>query len=188
MTALFAQMNRQPAPAAPDAGMLAGFFCFYGVILVVALGIHILFLLSLSKCFSQISKRNRLMEPGLVWLNLIPLFNLVWMVITILRLADSLRNEYEDRGLQGDGDFGKTLGILYFVLSFVCGPVGLVCFIMYWVKIVGYTSEMRQSGRGRRRRDEDDEDDDGPQRNRQLDDEDDDDRPRKPRRRDDDAL
>jgi hypothetical protein len=140
-----------------------------------------MFLLSLSKCFSEISSRNRQMEPGQVWLNLIPLFNLVWIIITIIRLADSLRDEFDDRRLDGDGDYGKTLGILYFVfsLTIVCGPVGLVCFIMYWVKVSGYTSTLRETDRAGK----------GSRRNRKYDDdidEDDDDRPRRRRRDEDD--
>ena len=110
------------------------------------------------------------MEPGQVWLCLIPIFGFVWTIIMILRIADSLKDEYYDRGLRGDGDFGKTLGIIYIVTSFFCGPVAIVCFIMYWVKIAGYTKAlMADPGEyddeeddrpRRRRRDEDDRDDD----------------------------
>jgi hypothetical protein len=147
---------------------------FYLLIIAVALGIRIMFLLSMSRCFAQISPRNRQMEPGMVWLALIPLFDIVWTIIMIIRLGDSLTSEYRSRGLRPDGDFGKTLGIMYIVLSFACGPFGLICFIMYWVKVAGYTRVLQSDyGYG----DYDDYDDDY--------DDDDDDDDRRPRRRSD---
>jgi hypothetical protein len=113
------------------------------------------------------------MEPGMVWLCLIPIFGFVWTIIMVLRVADSLRDEYADRGMRGDGDYGKTLGILYIVTSIVCGPVGLICFIMYWVKIAGYTNALASRRGG--------DDDDWEDRDRRDDYDDDDDRPRRRR-------
>jgi hypothetical protein len=175
MLPLLAQVQRNAGGGGADAGVLMGVMCFYGVLIAFAIALQVMFLLSMSKCLKQISPRNRQMEPGQVWLCLIPLFGAVWTIIMMLRVADSLRDEYDDRGLRGDGDFGKTLGIVYIVSAFVCGPVALVCFIMYWVKINGYTKELTSAGRGG---DDDDEDDydDRPRRKRRRDDDDDDDR------------
>ncbi len=178
--------RRPPAgPPAPPAGAEVAVLLIYGVAIAVGIVIQIFFLLSLSKCLKEISPRNRRMEPGQVWLNLIPCFNLVWMILTILRIADSLRDEYEDRGLRGDGDFGRTMGIVYYVSQFVCGIVALIFFILYWMKIAGYTKELAADGR---RRDDfgDEEDDRPPRRRRDPDDWDEDDRDRGRRRRDDD--
>jgi hypothetical protein len=175
MNVLFAQGRQQGG--GPDAGIMMGVLCFYGVIFAVALVVQIMFLLTMSRCLKEISSRNRKMEPGQVWLCLIPLFGYVWSIIMVLRVAESLEYEFEDRRLRGDGDYGKTLGLVYLIGSLVCGPVGLVCWIMYWVKISGYTKQMQREGGGdfeddddyddrprkkkRRRRDDfDDEDDD----------------------------
>ena len=183
---LFGQVNRQPPAQQGDAAGAIGVLVCYGVVIVVAIIIHIFFLLTLSRCLAQCSPRNRTMEPGAVWLNLIPLFNLVWMFITIFKLSDSLRNEYRDRGMRSDDpEFGKMMGILYMVFNFLCGFVALVFFIIYWIKIAGYKNELMSHGRGGA----EDDYDDGPRRGRRRRDEDDeyddeDDRPR--RRRDDD--
>lgn len=186
MLALFAQQQPKGDPAAA-AGMAAGILIFYGIIIVVAIAIQVCFLLSMSKCFKAISPRNRQMEPGKVWLALIPIFGLVWTIIMILKLSDSLRDEYDDRGMRGDGDFGKTLGIVYIVSSFICGPVALITFIMYWVKVAGYSKALLSRGGGRYDDDDDDDEDDRPRkRRRRDDDDDDDDRPRRRRRSDDD--
>lgn len=148
MHVLFAQAQKGPGAGGADAGFLMGIMCFYGVVIAVVLVIQIFFLLSLSRCLQQVAPRNRRIEPGQVWLNLIPLFNIVWLILTILRTAESLQNEYEDRDLRGDGDYGKTAGLVYYIGSLVCGPVGLVGFIMYWMKIAGYTRELREAGGG----------------------------------------
>jgi hypothetical protein len=123
------------------------------MLIAVAIGliIQIFYLLTLYKCFSRISPRNRRMEPGMVWLNLIPCFNLIWIFFTTTKLADSLRDEFDDRRLHGDGDYGRTLGIVYPILAIsgavpylgaVLSLASLVCWIIYWVKIAGYSQQL----------------------------------------------
>jgi len=159
---------------------MMGIMCAYGVVIVIAVVIQIFFLNTLSKCFKQIAPRNRSMEPGQVWLCLIPLFGTVWIILTILRLAESLEKEFRSRGLRGDGDFGKQSGLIYIISSFVCGCVAIVFWIIYWMKISGYTKELAAGGGGRteqfgRENDRESDDEDRDRRSRQRDD---DDRPR----------
>jgi hypothetical protein len=177
------------------------------VILAVALVIQIFYLLTLSRALRRCRPRNRRMEPGQVWLNLIPCFNIVWIFITVTRLADSLRDEFDDRRLRADGDFGRTLGITYNVLNLlgaipyigaIFSLAGLVCFILYWVKIAGYSRQLLEDSEDRynsydERDDEGDdrgykdrEGDDRPSRRRRYEDDEYEDRPR--RRRDDDEY
>ena len=171
----------------------------------VMYGVVIVFLLSLSKLLHQIAPRNRRMEPGEVWLNLIPCFCYVWNFITVLRVAESLRDEYRDRGMDYRvDDYGQSLGITTCVLN-VCQYIpylgsllylgAFVCFIIYWVKIAGYKRDLAESpsyrdedDRDYRRRydDEDDDRDDRPRRKPRREDDDRDDRDRDDRDRDDD--
>ena len=140
--------NAQPGLGGQEMLLL---FCFYGVAIAVGLVIQCFFLNTLSKCFKEIAPRNRSMEPGQVWLCLIPLFGTVWIFITVLRLAESLEKEYRSRGLSGDGDFGKQNGLIYLVLSLIGCCIGLIFWIMYWMKIAAYTKELRERGGGRGR-------------------------------------
>ena len=87
----------------------------------------------------------------MVWLNLIPCFDMIWIFFTISRLADSLRSEFHDRRLRDDGDFGRALGITYASLGLAAmipyigslfGLAALVCWIIYWVKIAGYNRQL----------------------------------------------
>jgi hypothetical protein len=168
---LFAQQNRPPDGAAAAAGvMVFALICFYAVILIVAVAMAIWFYVTAYQALSAVSPRNRDMEPGAIFLMLIPLFGIVWYFFVIIRVADSLQREFDDRGLSGDGDFGKMMGILAPIIP--C--VGFIMHIMWIMKIRGYTAQLAKGG-GKRRRSRDDDDDD-----------DDDDRPRRKRRRDDD--
>jgi len=188
---IFAQANRQPQAGGPDAGMMAGIFICYGVVIVLAIAVNIMFLLNLSRCLAQCSPRNRTMEPGQVWLNLIPLFGIVWMFITIIRITESLQKEYRSRELRPDDpEFAKMTGIIYMVLSLIgCGGINLIFFIMYWLKISAFKNELINNKKGGG---SEDDYDDQPRRGRGQrdavdDDDEEDDRPRRPRRpRDDD--
>ena len=111
----------------------------------------ILYLLTLHRTLARCAPANRTMEPGMVWLTLIPLFGLVWQFIVVLRMAESLAHEFRSRSLQVEPKPGQDLGLAYCILS-VCGIIpfvgiltalaGLVCWIMYWVKIAGYSGQL----------------------------------------------
>ena len=130
------------------------------VFVVVMFAVQILYLMMLSRTLSRCSPRNRTMEPGQVWLNLIPCFNFVWLFITVNRVAESLEEEFYDRRLPREGDFGKGLGITYLCLNLagmipylgVLFSIGaLICWIMYWVKISGFSKQLAEDdgyGRG----------------------------------------
>jgi hypothetical protein len=167
MLAILAQQNNANDP--PEEfiiGLLAVVCGFYLVLLIVL----IFFLLTLSKTLSQCRPENRTMEPGQVWLNLIPIFNLAWMFITVLRLSESLKNEYYDRGWNRRGeDYGQGLGIAtcslivaanipYIGCIFFLG--WMVCFILYWMRMSGYGTQLasrpaRYDDYDDRRRDDD---------------------------------
>ncbi|HET7395823.1 MAG TPA: hypothetical protein VFK12_05250 [Gammaproteobacteria bacterium] len=113
---------------------------------IIWLVIFILYLITLMNVFNAVSPANRKLEPGLVFLLLVPLFNLIWNFIVIGKLRDSLQAEYAARDLQGDG-FGYGIGLAMSIL-FVCGIIplinllvgipALICWIIFWVKMAGY--------------------------------------------------
>jgi len=127
------------------------------VIIGIAIGLIpvILYLLTLQRTLNEVSPENQKMPPGQVWLILIPLFGLVWSFIMVNRIADSLKAEFASRGIQVDEDRpGYSIGITYCIL-YCCGIVpfigilaslgGIVCWIIYWVKISGYKTKLQQS-------------------------------------------
>jgi hypothetical protein len=124
----------------------------WGIAVLVGLIPWALYTLTLQKALQRCAPESRTMPPGQVWLLLIPLFNAVWMFIVVGRLASSLRNEFLRRHLPlANPEPGKNLGIATCVLYLTCwipivsmltGPAGLVCWILYWVKIAGYSRQI----------------------------------------------
>lgn len=111
--------------------------------LVLYVIIGVFFLLNLRDLLTRVSPQNRAMPPDHVWFNLIPLFNLVWIFVTVIRVRDSVQAEFRSRGWAPNGDFGYGVGLAAAILSIVSwGPLGLaalVCWVVYWVR----TSELK---------------------------------------------
>jgi hypothetical protein len=149
-----------------------GLLAFACLLIAVGLVILVCYLLTLQTALSRVSPRNRLMEPGSVWLMLIPCVNFIWQFVIAVRVPDSLRNEFRDRGRDDGSDYGKSLALTQCVLGIVnifignilgrvpefavmanliagvIGIVGLVIFIVFWVKIAGYSSQLAMDDRG----------------------------------------
>ena len=89
----------------------------------------VLFLLTQQNILKAIRRDNRRLRPGLVWLQLIPIFNFYWMFVVVTRIADSIYKEHTslmDDSILGMADpdaaegFGKRptygIGITWCVL------------------------------------------------------------------------
>ena len=63
--------------------------------LLIVFGITLLplifYLLTLQGILQEVKPENRKMDPGMVWLTLIPLFGIVWQFIIVGNIADSLK-------------------------------------------------------------------------------------------------
>ena len=112
----------------------------------------IFFLLHLHRLLSKCKPENNNMEPGLVWLNLIPIFNLGWMFYTIIKIRDALKIEFKSRSLQSDDpQFAYSIGLAY-CTTFVCSIIPFIGFftiiasfilwIIYWVKTYKYSAQL----------------------------------------------
>jgi hypothetical protein len=122
----------------------AGLGILTGVLMVTAIMLVplIFYCLTLQKALNRCSPENRAMNPGMVWLMFIPIFNIVWHFLIVLNMAKSLGAEFRKRGITEDPNPGQTLGLIMCVAALICGPVGLVCWIIYWVKIADYSSKL----------------------------------------------
>jgi hypothetical protein len=127
--------------------VLIGSLVLFAVMLIPA----IFYLLTLQKTFNRCSPENRAMNPGLVWLMFIPLFNMIWHFMIVLNMSKSLAAEFQKRGLNEEPNPGKNLGLAMCILACtgiipvlgMLGSVGaLVCWILYWVKIAGYSKKL----------------------------------------------
>jgi hypothetical protein len=86
--------------------------CGFVAVLVVGLLLAVSFLSAVARVLRRVSPENRRMEPGQVWLNLIPIFNIVWATVTVERVAESLRNEFRERAMDGPREkYGRSYGL-----------------------------------------------------------------------------
>ena len=137
-----------------NSAFLATFGIFIFLILAVSILISVFYLLNLQNLLKEIDQKNRLVEPGNVWLMFIPLFNIIYPFILYPKIADSVRNEYQARGIKKAGDFSRGIGVAMPILS-LCGiiPVigglaglaNFVLFIIFWVKTAEYKNELKRS-------------------------------------------
>lgn len=119
------------------------------IALVVFLLPAIFYLLTLQRVLSKCAPGARTMEPGMVWLCIVPLVNLVFQFFVVLAIANSLRNEFNRRGMAvADPTPGQQLGMamcisgcccIIPIVNFLAGLAYLVLWIMYWVKVAGYS-------------------------------------------------
>jgi hypothetical protein len=89
-------------------------FIFFGLSLIPT----IFYLLTLQNTLHEVSIENRKMQPGMVWLALIPLFGIIWQFIIVNNIADSLRAEFSQRNINvGEDRPGIGIGLAYCILS-----------------------------------------------------------------------
>lgn len=122
-----------------------------GALALILLALVVIYMNALSSTLRKCSPASRTMQPAMVWLLLIPLFNLVWHFVVVLAVGKSLGNEFRARGIpHADPEPGKSLGIAMCVCG-VCGiipGVGLVYLILlfvYWGKISGFSRLLDQT-------------------------------------------
>lgn len=122
------------------------FLGLFGVLFLIP---AILYLLTLQNALNKCAPVSRAMEPGMVWLMLIPFVNMVWHFFVVMNIARSLAAEYARRGIPSpEAEPGQTIGLAMCICA-CCGIIpilgilaGLACFvlwIMYWMKIAEYS-------------------------------------------------
>lgn len=135
--------------------MIGVIIVFYICFLLLALGMlimYIFYLITLSRTLEVCHPYTRKMNPGEVWMVLIPLFGIVWHFIVVGRLADSLAIEFRNRNLPVDEERpGYQAGITALILL-LCGGIipllgmiaAIVFLVRYWNKINFYKKTLEQ--------------------------------------------
>jgi hypothetical protein len=140
------------------------------IIILFLLGLFLIpaifYLITQQNTLKAIKHQNRFMSPGEVWLQLIPLFGIVWSFIVVIRISKSIKKElassdqfsfdkspYDYVDLDSDRptyQIGMAMCILCTasiipVLGTLCSIAALVCWIVYWVKLSQYKNEIEQN-------------------------------------------
>ena len=132
-----------------------------GLVLIV---LYALYLGTLKRTFDACSPENcEMNSPRLVWLNLIPIFNLYWIFVTVIKLANSVKKEYAALGISRECSGGYTLGLAYaicfsvslifslFSLGLAYGviAVGFVCWIIHWFQVAKFRRTIKKRKQSR---------------------------------------
>jgi hypothetical protein len=151
-------MNRFSSLSNIDESMIGVVIIGVVVGLAIGLTILILYLLNLQNALKQVAPQNRTMEPGMVWLAIIPFFNYYWNFRIARDISNSLAAEYRMRGLPLTEERpGYQIGMAYAILTCcgilswfgipvlpeLCGLAGFICWIIYWVRIAKYKNELK---------------------------------------------
>ena len=119
---------------------------FFGLLFLIP---GIFYIITLQNALAKCPPGVRTMEPGMVWLMLIPLFHLIWQFFVVMALGQSLGNEFRRRGIPlPDPLPGQSIGLamcicgccgLIPIINFIAGPAAFVLWIIYWVKIAEFS-------------------------------------------------
>lgn len=119
---------------------------------VVSMAIAVVVCLILQSCYNAIPQQYRRMESGLVWLLLIPLFNIVWIYFAFIRLSKSFGDAYAAQNRQVDTGEKLALACCITVsvccvpcLGFLAMPVALVLLIMTLMRFNQLKNDLGQT-------------------------------------------
>jgi hypothetical protein len=106
---------------------------------------YVLYIYTMYKTMNTISIQNQQMKPGLIWLLLIPYFNLIWQFAVVNKLSNSILRECQRLNIEishekPTNDIGNIFAILSIAglmpiigIFFLTGA--FICWIVYWVQV-----------------------------------------------------
>ena len=120
-----------------------------GLLFLCVIAVGIAWIAYLYTVLNKCSPQSRKMQPGLVWLLLIPLFNVIWNFIVVNALADTLANEFRLKSIPVENPKpGRSLGLAWAIcgacmiipiVNLIVMLPNFILWVIYWVKIAGYS-------------------------------------------------
>ena len=111
--------------------------------MAIALAIKVAICAVLYISVSRIPPEHHKIQPGLIWLLLIPLFDLFWNFFVFLRVPESFQSYFQSQGRTDVGDCGRGVGQWYAIcavaglvpcVNWIAAPAALVLLIIFLVK------------------------------------------------------
>jgi hypothetical protein len=84
---------------------------FLAFLIIIPLITFIFYIRAISKTLTAISEPYRTQSPGMAWLLLIPIFNVIWFFFLLRAIKDGFANMYRDGLTQKEIDSGYNYGI-----------------------------------------------------------------------------
>jgi hypothetical protein len=129
----------------------------WAIFLIGGAAVSITWMVVMNKAVDQVSHDFRRMEPGAVWLSLIPVFGFVWNFLVTNAVAEGIAKELHSRNIMPrEAKPGYSIGLSGNILLCCClipyagvviAIVGLVLMIIHTVRINEYNQVIQQTGR-----------------------------------------
>ncbi len=95
------------------------------LIFVVVFGLFlvplIFFIINLQNTLYAVEPQNRTMEPGKVWLVLVPFFNIIWVFIVVNAIANSAKAQLEQYGVYSSERPAYNIGLAWASVRYAPG-------------------------------------------------------------------
>jgi hypothetical protein len=147
---MLAFQNQQMTPQ-ETAALVAAMMTVVGIFLLIGLAIAIVVCAILYSAQKRVPVEHRKIEPLMIWLLLIPLFNIVWNFFVYLRIPESYQSYFHSQGRTDVGDCGRGIGLWLSIcylatiipcVNYIAGPAALVLLIIFLVKITGLKNQL----------------------------------------------
>lgn len=124
------------------------------IIVIVSTVVWIPFILTLRTAMLRCSPESRTLSPNLIWLIIIPFLTYVWAFVVVVKLAETLHNEFLKIKIEADKAPGRNLGLVASILSVIAiapnidlvgiaGVPAIICWIIYWIKIWRFSFRLK---------------------------------------------
>ena len=133
-------------------GAVAAFFATMFTAMLISIAINVLICYFVFTLYKAVPAQFRQMDPNLVWLMLIPLFNLVWNFFVFPKLSKSYELAFQAQGDSSAGNCNAGLALALAITwacvlvpcigVFVAAPAALVILIIYLVKMFGLKARL----------------------------------------------
>ena len=130
--------------------MIAGAVVF--AVFVAQLVVSAVICYLISRWLGEVPREHRRMEPAMVWLLLIPCFNLFWNFVVFQKIPDSYKSYFDSVGRRDLGDCGRGIGLAFAITSaarivpfvqYLAGIATVVLLILCLVKFHELTLHLR---------------------------------------------
>lgn len=139
----FDQQGPNNADAAAGAAAAMGTLACIGIFGLIVFGIYAWITYQFYKDLSAVPEQFRELQPGMVWLLLVPIVQLVMIFLVGIKIPQSYRKYFNSIGRTDVGDCGESLGLWMGITTVIgCSPVALVLMIMLLMKLGDYRKQI----------------------------------------------
>jgi hypothetical protein len=141
----------EAAAAAIGIGILL--FALLVTAIIIAIAIVVCWLLY--KNYKKVPPQFQTLSPGLVWLMLVPLANIVMPIIIGMQVPEAFKRYFDSIGDTSVGDAGKQVGLIWGIaalctviplVNLIAALVALVALVMFLLKVIAMGRKIDEAG------------------------------------------